>query len=179
MGQSSLILEKNDGVVVGRIGRPFGVRGWVHVHSFTEVPERLFSYRDWHLKKGKSDPVPTKCDAYKIHGVAYVAKLIDCDDRDIAATWTNAEILVPREVLPELPEGEYYWQDLIGLTVYNLSGYCFGVIEEFWETKANDILVIKQQETGKETLIPYVPEAYDIQVDIDKQTVTVDWPEDF
>jgi 16S rRNA processing protein RimM len=179
MGQSSLIPENIDWVVVGRIGRPFGVRGWVHVHSFTEIPNRLFTYPNWQLKRPKGLAVPIKCETHKPHGSAYIAKFVGCDDRDLAATWTNAEIVVQRDVLPSLPEGEYYWKDLIGLTVYNRAGHYFGIIEEFWETKANDILVIKEASSGKETLIPYVPEAYNIQVDFDKKTLTVDWPEDF
>ncbi len=116
---------------------------------------------------------------HKPHGSGYIAKFLDWDDRDLASSWTNADIVVPREVLPDLPAGEYYWQDLIGLRVYNLAGYCLGVVEGFWETKANDILVIQAQETGKETLIPYVPEAYDIQVNFEEKTLTVNWPEDF
>lgn len=179
MGQSSLSPEKNDNVVVGRVGRPFGVKGWVHVHSFTEIPNKLFDYPHWQLKHLKGSPVPIKCETYKVHGSAYIAKFVDCNDRDLAATWTNAEIVVPREILPDLPEGEYYWQDLMGLSVYNTTGHYLGIIEDFWETKANDIMVIKQPETDKETLIPYVPEAYGIQVDLDKRTLTVDWPEDF
>jgi 16S rRNA processing protein RimM len=179
MGQSSLVSKNIDWVVVGRIGRPFGVKGWTHVHSFTEIPDRLFAYPNWQLKRSRGPILPIKCEEYKPHGSGYVAKFTDCDDRDLAATWTNAEIVVQRDVLPSLPEGEYYWQDIIGLTVYNLSGHCFGVVEEFWEVKANDILVIKEPSTGKETLIPYVPEAYDIQIDFDKKAVTVNWPEDF
>lgn len=179
MGQSSLIPENVDWIVVGRIGRPFGVKGWVHVHSFTEIPDRLFTYPNWQLKRSKGLAVSIKCETYKPHGSGYIAKFVGWDDRDYAASWTNADIVVSRDILPDLPEGEYYWQDLIGLTVYNLTGHCLGVIEEFWETKANDIMVIKEPKTGKETLIPYVPEAYGIQVDFDMKTLIVDWPEDF
>jgi 16S rRNA processing protein RimM len=178
MGQGSLISTDSAWLVVGRIGRPFGVKGWVHIHSFTEIPDKLFSYPNWQLKRSKGIPLAVTCEQYKAHGANYIAQFVGWDDRDLAAAWTNADIMVQRELLPSLPEGEFYWQDLIGLTVYNKAGHYFGVVDGLWETKANDILVIKT-ETGKEVLIPFVPEAYDIQINMDEKTLIVDWPEDF
>ena len=176
MGQSS--------VIIGRIGRPFGVKGWMHVHSFTEDPHKLFEYPHWQLQRGakvqaEATPLPVEREAYKPHGgEGYVLKLKGWDDRDKAAAWTNADIVIDRDLLPDLPTGDYYWQDLIGLTVYNQEGHCLGVVDGFLETKANDVMVVKQA-TGKEMLIPYVPDAYNIAVDFEKNTLTVDWPEDF
>jgi 16S rRNA processing protein RimM len=183
MGQkqkSSLIPEHDKvWVVVGRVGRPFGVRGWVHIQSFTEIPERLFEYPDWQLQRLGSALFSVKCESHKPHGQGQIAKFAGWETRDLAAAWTNADIVVHRDVLPELPEGEYYWQDLIGLAVYNLSNHYLGIVDGFFESKANDILIVKDREKNKETLIPYVPEAYGIQIDFDKKILLVDWPEDF
>ena len=37
-------------VELGRIGAPYGIKGWVHVESYTDPPEGLLEYRLWVLK---------------------------------------------------------------------------------------------------------------------------------
>ena len=44
-----------DVVIVGRIGAAYGVRGWVHVSSFTEPPENLLSYSPWLINQGAAE----------------------------------------------------------------------------------------------------------------------------
>ena len=37
-------------VELGRLGRPKGLKGWLHLESWTEPPEGLFDYPTWHLR---------------------------------------------------------------------------------------------------------------------------------
>jgi len=163
-------------IVVGRVGAPFGVRGAVHIHSFTEPAQNLIHFSEWFLKlKGKW------C-AYEIlearpHGKGFVAHLKGCIDRDAAALLTNIEIGVVRGSLPELPEDEYYWTDLIGLKVYTETGEFLGVIDSLFETGSNDVIVVRGD--SREHLIPYIPGDYVVSVDIDTQRMEVRWDPEF
>jgi len=98
---------------------------------------------------------------------------------------------VPREALPETEEGEYYWSDLIGLSVTNTQGVAFGKVTQVFETGANDVLVVREEqpvsvkgkdgkvrEEYRERLIPFTSEAVP-EVDIKAGTVLVDWDADF
>lgn len=89
----------------------------------------------------------------------------------------GSEIWIQRERLPELEEeGAYYWVDLIGLSVFSVSGEYLGRIESIFPTGSNDVFVVKDQGQGKEILVPALASVV-VDVDLDGKTVRVDLPE--
>jgi 16S rRNA processing protein RimM len=110
------------------------------------------------------------------HGKGIIARLESIHDRDEAARLLGAEIAVNREQLPPAPEGEYYWADLIGLTVQNHKGITLGQVDHLLETGANDVLVVKGD---RERLIPFLLEQVILDVDLAQRLLRVDWDEDF
>ena len=154
-------------VVVGRIVGLFGVRGWIKVYSYTQPKENLFAYRLWQI-----GGVPRRLEAGQIHGKGLIAKLADCDDRDTATGLIDAEICIDRTQLPALPQGEYYWNDLIGLRVINRAGEELGQVCDLLETGAHDVLVVKG---AGEHLIPFVPEQFIERIDIAGGIIEADW----
>lgn len=185
MGPSCSLIADSDLVVLGRIGTAFGVRGWVHLYSFTEDANALLAYHSWYLRRHpKNSPIlPITVLDVKLHGDHFIAQFQGCNDREAALSWTHADILVKRDQLPELPEGEFYLNDLMGLTVFNQQNHFFGSVVDFMETGANDVLVISREasaENAKKTfLIPYIPEKYIIEVDLENRKLLVDWEEDY
>ncbi len=167
MGQESGL------VVLGRVGAPFGVKGWVHVQSFTQPPANLLQYKTWHLNFKAGWQEMNVIDA-RPHGKAFAAKLKDIDSREAAISLTNLNIAVPRSALPRLPQGEYYWADLIGLTVTTEFGDILGKVDSLFETGANDVVVVKGA-GGEEYLIPYVPGEYILDIALDKHIMQVHW----
>jgi 16S rRNA processing protein RimM len=85
-------------------------------------------------------------------------------------------IAVPRSQLPEQDEDEYYWSDLIGMSVVNEANEQLGTVSNLLETGANDVLSVKG-ESG-EILIPFV-DAVIKQVDAANRTIRVDWSADY
>ena len=71
--------------------------------------------------------------------------------------------------------GEYYWHQLEGLEVVNLSGENLGKVDRLLETGANDVLVLKGEQ---ERLVPYTPGVV-VEVDLDKGRIQVDWEKDY
>lgn len=165
-------------ITVGRIGAPYGVRGWVKVQSFTESIENLLEYEPWYLRKtgnGEAwEEVPV--EEAKVHGKGIIAKFTGCDDRDAAAGLRGQEIAIRRDQLPEPEEGEYYWVDLVGLEVQTLDGVPLGKVDHMQETGANDVMVIKGE---RERLIPFVMEHIVHEVDIEGGVIRVDWDPEF
>ena len=76
-----------------------------------------------------------------MQGKGIVAQLASIVDRDQAESLIGSKILVPSDALPKLPEGEYYWHQLLGLAVSNQDQE-LGVIASLMETGANDVLVV-------------------------------------
>ncbi|MEW5756378.1 MAG: ribosome maturation factor RimM [Pseudomonadota bacterium] len=168
---------KDNLIPMGRISGLFGVRGWVKVVSHTDPTDNILEYSPWYLRlDGQWRAV--KVEAGQGHGKAVVAKIESFDDRDAAASLLNADIAIKREQLPPLAPGEYYWIDLIGLSVLNKAGSRLGEVTDVMPTGANDVLVVRNP-SGGELLIPYVTEVYILNVDLEKKVIQVDWEEDF
>jgi 16S rRNA processing protein RimM len=162
-------------VVMGRIVAPYGVLGWLKVVPDTEVFDGLFDYPVWWLGKD-GNWQEKKVEAAKVHNDVLVVKLQGVDDRDAAFACKGLQVAVPRDALPEPDEDEYYWSDLIGVSVKNQQGVDFGLITNVFETGANDVIVVKSsKENGsKERLLPFVDQVV-IDVDIQGKTMLVDW----
>ena len=171
---------KNDELVVmGRIVAPYGILGWVKIQPSTEYLDNLLDYENWHIGKDgtfKAYFVETA----KTHVDTLVAKLEGVNDRDAALALKSKQIAVMRSELPEAGEGEYYWSDLVGLSVKNLQDVDFGVITEVFETGANDVLVVRDTsgEKALERLVPFTEQAV-LEVDIANKTMRVDWDAEF
>ncbi len=159
-------------VVVGRVGAPFGVQGFLKIQSFTDPEKNILEYGPWFLKirdQWQSVPVTEA----KALGQQLVARFDEITDRDEARRYTNCEIGVDKSVLPDAPEGEYYWNDLIGLNVINAAGDNIGVVTALMETGSNDVLVVAG-ETG-EFGIPFLMGNVIINVNLKEKVIHVNW----
>jgi len=160
-------------VLLGRIAGVHGIKGWVKIHSFTDPREAIFDYQPWLV--GESESEITVLEG-KVSGKYLLARLKDVSSRDDAEALAGQSIAIARSALPPAEEGEFYWSDLVGLTVVNQDGFKLGSIREMLATGANDVMVVSGD---RERLIPFVMDIYVSQVDLDQGTVTVDWDPEF
>lgn len=158
---------------LGYISGVHGLKGWVKVHSWTQPREAIFDYQPWWVGEERRKFTGR---ARQRQGRALVAELAGVEDHQAAAALVGASIAIRRAQLPELPQGEYYWSELIGLEVASASGERLGRVERLIETGANDVLVVQGE---RERLIPYVPGLYVLQVDLEAGRLVVDWDPDF
>jgi 16S rRNA processing protein RimM len=93
-----------------------------------------------------------------------------CISRDMARSLAGCDLCVPRDELPAPAEGEFYWFDLEGLTVYTEDGVCLGRVEEFFPTGSNEVLVVRQG--VEETLLPFIKDVI-LAVDTAQRTLHV------
>ncbi|KZN48011.1 ribosome maturation factor RimM [Pseudoalteromonas luteoviolacea] len=165
-------------LVVGKLGAPYGIKGWLKVHSFTDDPQGIFDFSPWLI--GQQDKWQAlEVSDWRRHNKGFIAKFANINDRDQAMAYTNAEIAVNSEHLPELPEGEFYWRDLIGMTVVTDKGYNLGHVDDLMETGSNDVLVVKANKKDAfgqtERLIPFLTDSVIIEVKHEEREITVDW----
>jgi 16S rRNA processing protein RimM len=115
-------------------------------------------------------------------GQGIVVRLKGINDRNLASTYSGAEIRVRTAELPELPEGEYYWHQLEGLSVVTQNDECLGKVHHLMETGANDVLVVRATADSidqRERLIPYLPDQVLKEVDLNAARIVVDWDPEF
>jgi len=160
---------------MGRLGAPYGIKGWLWVYADTQYPDSLADYAEWQVGElGRYRPMQVEKLELRPNGL--VVKFDGIDDRDVAARLRGQIVAVPRSAFEPAGEDEYYWADLIGLAVVNLSGESLGLVDRLLETGANDVLVAKDGNT--ERLLPFV-KAVIQSVDLAQKRIVVDWGLDY
>lgn len=170
-------------VVMGRIGAPYGIKGWVKLISFTDPVDNLLEYtRFWIAPDGSETALrEIEIDEARPQGEGLVAHIKGCDVREETRLYTGLDLLVPKTALPELDAG-YYWHELEGLRVVNLAGEDLGVVDHLLATGANDVLVVRGDAVSvdqQERLLPYVEGQVVKEVDLDARSIRVDWGRDW
>ena len=87
------------------------------------------------------------------------------ETREEAGEYRNQMVYVEADALPELPEGEFYHHELIGLRVENEAGQALGVLEQVLVTGANDVYVVRTGD-DQELLLPVI---HDVVLEIDPE----------
>lgn len=170
-------MEKVEGkILLGHISGLFGVKGWVKIFSYTRPRAQIIEYKCWYL--GEEAGQLVHLEAGRAHKEGVIAKFRGVDERDAAVNLLDQAIWVNENELSSLPEGEFYWYQLIGLQVIGIEGKKIGLVADLLETGANDVLIV-QGDNKTEHLIPYIKEKVVKSVDIVNQRIVVDWDVDY
>lgn len=168
-------------VILARIGKPHGLKGWLKLNSFTSPPSNLLNFQCFTVIGGAPEQV-LEIDASSVSGDSITAHFPGYDDPESARALTGLALAVASEDLPALPAGEYYWHELEGLAVSNSQGELYGTVLRLMDTGAHDVLVVSPGADSiddRQRLIPWRPGTVVIDVDLQAGTMTVDWDRDF
>lgn len=168
-------------VVMGKLTSPYGVKGWLKVYSYTSPMDGILDYPEWQLRLDGKTAMRQVVQGRR-QGKGLVVSLEGVASREAAELWAGAEILLPKDALPALEAGEYYWHQLEGLRVVTREGVDLGRVSYLFETGANDVLVVRgdaEAVDDKERLLPFLPGQVVHEVDLDAVRMTVDWDPDF
>jgi len=139
-------------VLLGVVGRPHGVRGLLHVHSYTADPADLASYGALSDEAGRRWSL-----AWRGEGVA---EMRDADgravsDRSGAERLVNTRLYVERKLLPAPEEDEFYLADLVGLTATGPRGDPLGRVAVVHDYGAGISLEIAGEGEGPALIVPF------------------------
>ena len=153
---------------MGVIGRPHGVRGLLHVHSYTADPADLARYAPLQDDTGKAWSLVWRGDG--------VAELRDAagrpvSDRTEAERLVNTRLHVDRSRLPPPDGDEFYLADLVGLEARNAAGAVFGRVAAVHDYGAGTSLEI-EREGGNALIVPFTQAAVP-DIDIPAGCLTV------
>lgn len=182
-----------DAVEVGRIHGAWGVKGWLKIQPFSSDPQALFSSKRWFLKPPDSTaqvPAQRWPDLLRVvqareHGDGVVAQVQDVVERDAAEALRGGRLFISRASFPTAGLDEYYWVDLIGLSVSNRAGEMLGDVVGLIDTGAHSVLRVRPRDAAPqatpeqvERLIPFVA-AYIDSVDLPARQIVADWGLDY
>jgi 16S rRNA processing protein RimM len=147
---------------------PKGLRGGIRVEVLTDWPERLAVGAEVWVE---GDPEPTRITSVEAGGKSLVLYLAALDSRAAAERATGRYLEAPAQ---ELPEGTYYWDQLIGLQVVDADGRHVGELVEVFRAGGNEVYRIVGP--AGERLVPALRSVV-LEVDLDARRMTVA-PED-
>lgn len=174
-------VTQDKAVILARIGKTHGIKGWLKLNSFTSPPENILAHRHFQAQGGQTS-LTLEMDAHQGEGESLLAHFSGYDDPESARQLTGLALAVPSSDLPALPEGEYYWYQLEGQAVVNREAQRLGFVRQLLETGANDVLVVAPDADSidnRERLIPYLPDQVVLRVDLEAGEIMVDWPADY
>ncbi len=153
-------------IEVMKITNTHGVKGEMKAMYYADSP--LFFKKVKTLYDKKENPYTITAVR---EGKGCLLVTIDgIDDMNAAEGMKNVSLFAKREDFPQLPKGEYYLIDLIGLTAETVDGEEIGVVSDILEKAAQNLLVIKNGE--KEILIPKC-DAFVDRVDLDEKKIYI------
>lgn len=168
--------EPNEGIVIARLARAWGIKGEVIANILTDFPERFDDVTTVTLRRGAAER-PAELEGYRFHKERVLLKFAGVDTMSDAEQLAGFDVVVPEGELYELPEGEdvYYDFDLVGCHVETMAAEPVGDVERVMRTAAHDLLVVRRPD-GREALIPFVDEICPT-VDLEAKRIVVDPPE--
>ena len=115
-------------ILLGVIGRPHGVRGLLHVHSYAAEPASLARRGPLSDDRGRQFAL-----RWRGEGIAELAEIVDgkrvkVADRDAAQRLVNTRLYLDRDRLPAPAPNEFYLADLVGLRAVTADGQELGEV---------------------------------------------------
>ncbi|MGB6068636.1 MAG: ribosome maturation factor RimM [Desulfomonilaceae bacterium] len=159
-------MSQNRLIVIGKVVKPFGIKGEVKISPFTESFESF--ERSAVLVFDES---PYTVRSLRTHKRTAVVALEGVDTREKADKLVGSLVRTDEHNLPPKEEDEYYWIELIGMKVHTSDGRYLGEITQITPTGANDVLHVEG--AYGEVLLPMIDSVV-VTVDLQSKEMTVD-----
>lgn len=153
-------------ILIGKIVNAVGLKGEIRVYNYSDSIEIYENTESVYV-----DETLLKVQNVRTQKNMVVLKLDGINDRDAAEKAKGSMIYVTEADLPELPEGQYYIRDLIGMEAVTEDGNRLGKVQDVIQNTAQSIFDIRTDD-GRQVLIPKVPD-FVLDIDLEKKTVTV------
>jgi 16S rRNA processing protein RimM len=161
-------------VVLGEVCGAHGLAGELRVRVAGDAPDHLLEAEAVWLGRVVADPEARRWRVARsglARGGEVRLKLEGVDHRDQVAPLVGLLVTARADALAALPEGEFYWYELIGCEVESEAEGPVGRVREIWETGAHDVLVVEDDE-GRRRLIPTAASLL-TEIDLESRRIVV------
>ncbi len=160
-----------DLITIGKIIGSSGLSGRIKVVLYTESPHILETGAAVHIGQGKKSTSSLAIKRILQRGKNCLIEFEGIDTVDAANLLKGQYLYLPREMMAEPDEGEYYWHDIIGLAVITEEGEELGYITSILPTGSNDVYICEG--TKGEILLPAIEEVIK-SIDIGRGVIIVE-----
>lgn len=159
-------------IQIGKLGGPYGVHGFLRLQSYADPVEQVLTYTLYTQPSAGAFTPFLLADSTAFNNGKLIVKPAGVETPEAARLLTGTILYMPRDELPSLAGDQFYWHDLIGLSVINQQGQSLGVVDSVFNAGASDVLVVKSDTV--ERLLPYVPHVV-LRVDMAAKQISVEW----
>ncbi len=139
-------------VEIGRVRRPHGLGGALLIALYGDDPSNLRAVEEVYLE-GRDGGACMKVTSIGSGAADRIrVELEGVEGREGAERWKGAKVCIRESQIQPLPEGEFYWREVLGLECHYPDGRPLGTLKEIWTTGSNDVLVLESD--GEQLLIP-------------------------
>ncbi len=156
-------------LAIGKVLKAWGIKGKVKIFSYAESPETFHGLSELYVQ-GERGTRALELETVTEHKKGLLIKFKGRDYIEAVEDLIGLTLYMDKRSLLPTEEGEYYWFQLIGMTVKTDTGRLLGTIKNIMNTGSNDIYVVQQGE--KELLIPALQDIIE-EVDVDKQLMII------
>ncbi|MFO7809922.1 MAG: ribosome maturation factor RimM [Candidatus Delongbacteria bacterium] len=148
------MIDPDDYIFVGKIGKTVGIKGSLTIVPLTSFPERFRKMKNLFLTKEKRTPLNLEVEKIDLSENKIIVKLKGINSEEKAKDLTGYRITVGKNERYELPRDYYYIEDLLDCEVFDQNNDLIGKIKDVIEMSSNDIYVVDYR--GKDVLIPAI-----------------------
>ncbi|MBH0155858.1 MULTISPECIES: ribosome maturation factor RimM [Fictibacillus] len=164
---------ENEWLNVGKIVNTHGIRGEVRVISRTDFPEERYKIGNTLYVDMGSDHIPVKIETHRKHKQFDLLTFENLHNINDVERFKGNLLKVPKEQSVSLDEGEFFYHDIIGCSVFTVEGEELGKVKEILSPGANDVWVVKRKGFGSDILIPYIPSVVK-SVDVKESKIVIE-----
>jgi 16S rRNA processing protein RimM len=168
--------EADELVAVAKAVRTRGLRGEIVADLLTDFPERFEGLEELIAVAPDGQRLTLSLEDHWFQGGRVILKFAGYDSIERASALVGYEFAVPESERVELEEDEFYDWELIGCRVETVGGERLGPVREVLKTGGVEVLLIENDVTGREHLIP-LAETICVEIDIENKLIRVDPPE--
>lgn len=171
----SFIMKREDCIEIGYIPKAHGLKGELKavfdvydIQEYKRIKSLFLAKKDQPLKEYTVTKFQIVSRESAIIGLGEIT------DRNQAEELIPVGMYFPADQLPKLPEGQFYYFDVIGFTVKDKQLGTLGTVRDFADGPAQDLMIMDYQD--KEVLIP-VTDHFVLNADMDAKIIHTDLPE--
>lgn len=159
-------------IEIGRAVNTHGLKGELKIESWSDFDEIRYRPGNTIYLDREGEAVPFTVRSYRPHKHFSLVAFEELPDISAAEQYKGAIVCVDEADRHELPEGQYYFDQLIGLTAEDEAGNCIGEVIAVEETNGAQDNLRVQRDNQRDCLIPNVP-FFVKNVDLEKGVITI------
>ena len=167
-------MADDDYILIGKIRGTHGLDGKLKVESYSESLDLFEPGIQLQVRRSEMSGEFYTIKSAKPYKRGMMLRLDEIQDITTAEQLVGSDVYILKDCLPAAENGEYYWFDIIGLSVFSVEGLYLGVVTSIFPTGSSDVYVVENK--GDEILIPVLKSVI-LEIDLAARTMKVDLPE--